>query len=119
MGTATGVARTAIRSLLLPPLATGCIADFLLSGASHTLRDRTRWRHRAPVRHVKWIGLRIRVHGKTPHEGLIVSNHVSYLDIIALSTVTSCAFVSKKEVAAWPIFGLYARLGGTVFVDRE
>src|SRR6266700_5224969 len=37
----------------------------------------------------------------------------------ALGTVARCAFVAKKEVAHWPLFGLYARCGATVFVDRE
>ena len=119
MGTASAAARSAMRSLLLPPLAAGCLGDFLLSGAKRSLHDRIHWLHRSSVRHAKWIGVRIRIHGEIPRGGLIVANHVSYLDIVALSAVATCAFVSKKEVARWPLFGLYARLGATVFVDRE
>jgi 1-acyl-sn-glycerol-3-phosphate acyltransferase len=119
MGTVAGAARTAMRSLLLPPLAAACIADFVFSGARRSIRERVRWLSRASARHVKWMGCGIKVHGEIPTGGLIVSNHVSYVDIVALSTVAKCAFVSKKEVARWPIFGLYARLGATVFVDRE
>lgn len=65
------------------------------------------------------MGIHVNVHGEIPSGGLIVANHVSYVDIIALSMAATCAFVSKKEVAKWPLFGLYARLGGTVFVDCE
>ena len=119
MDNAAGAVRAAIRSLLLPALVAGCLGDFLISGAKRSLRDRIRWLHRSSVRHAKWFGLRIRIHGDIPRGGLIVSNHVSYLDIVALSAAVACAFVSKKEVARWPIFGLYARLGATVFVDRE
>jgi 1-acyl-sn-glycerol-3-phosphate acyltransferase len=119
MGAAAGAARTAMRTLLLAPLAAGCLADFLLSGASRSIRDRVRWLARASARHAKWMGVRINVHGEIPHGGLIVANHVSYVDIVALSAVATCAFVSKKEVASWPLFGLYARVGATVFVDRE
>jgi len=119
MGTAADAARSAIRSLLLPSLAAGCLGDFFLGGGRHSLRHRVQWLRRTALRHAKWIGVRIRVHGDIPCEGLIVSNHVSYLDIVALSAVAECAFVSKKEVARWPLFGLYARLGATVFVDRE
>jgi len=108
-----------MRTLLLPPLAAGCLGDFLLSGAGKSIRDRVRWLSRASVQHTKWIGVRIRVHGEIPGGGLIVANHVSYVDIIALSAIAGCAFVSKKEVARWPVFGLYARLSATVFVDRE
>ena len=119
MGTAAGAARTAMRSLLLPPLAAGCFGDFLLSGARRSICDRVRWLSRSAVRHAKWMGVQIKVHGKIPSGGLIVANHVSYVDIVALSAVATCAFVSKKEVARWPIFGLYARCGATIFVDRE
>jgi 1-acyl-sn-glycerol-3-phosphate acyltransferase len=108
-----------MRSLLLAPVAAGCLGDYILSGAGSSLRKRVHWLRRASLRHAKWLGLNIRVHGEIPRAGLIVANHVSYLDIVALSTVASCAFVAKKEVATWPLFGLYARLGATVFVDRE
>ena len=119
MDIASGAARSAMRTLLLAPLAAGCLGDFLLSGARRSIRGRVRWLARAAVRHVKWIGVRLRIHGEIPRGGLIVANHVSYLDIVALSAIATCAFVSKKEVARWPLFGLYARLGATIFVDRE
>jgi len=50
---------------------------------------------------------------------LIVSNHISWLDIIVLSASTPLTFVAKSEVAGWPLLGLLARLQQTVFVDRE
>jgi len=117
--TAAAAVRATIRSILLPPLAAGCLGDFLFSGARRGLRERAAWLRRTARRHAKWIGLEIRVHGKPPAAGLIVANHVSYLDIVALSAVARCTFVSKKEVARWPLFGLYAKLGATIFVDRE
>ena len=67
------------------------------------------------------LGLRVEVIGKTPAEGplLIASNHVSWLDIVVLSSVAPVSFVAKKEVARWPVFGTLARLQRTVFIDRE
>jgi lyso-ornithine lipid O-acyltransferase len=50
---------------------------------------------------------------------LIVSNHVSWLDISVLTAVAPVVFVAKREVASWPVFGLLARLQRSVFVDRE
>lgn len=50
---------------------------------------------------------------------MIVSNHLSYLDIVAYSALVPCVFVAKKEVASWPVFGALARMAGTIFVDRE
>lgn len=50
---------------------------------------------------------------------LIVSNHVSWLDISVISSVTPVVFVAKQEVAGWPLFGLLAKLQRSVFVDRN
>jgi 1-acyl-sn-glycerol-3-phosphate acyltransferase len=119
MVTTAGAVRTMMRTLLLPTLALGCFGDFFLSGARRGIRDRVRWLQRVAVRHAKWMGVRIRIHGEIPHGGLIVANHVSYADIVALSAAAACAFVSKKEVATWPLFGLYAKCGATIFIDRE
>ena len=116
---AAAAVRATMRTMLLPPLAAGCLGDFIFSGARRSLPGRVDWLRRSSLRHAKWIGLQIRVHGEVPRAGLIVANHVSYLDIVALSSVARCAFVAKKEVASWPLFGLYARLGATIFVDRE
>jgi 1-acyl-sn-glycerol-3-phosphate acyltransferase len=49
----------------------------------------------------------------------LVSNHLSYLDILVYSSLSPCVFVSKKEVRRWPIFGPMARMAGTVFIDRS
>jgi 1-acyl-sn-glycerol-3-phosphate acyltransferase len=50
---------------------------------------------------------------------LIVSNHVSWLDISVISSVTPVVFIAKQEVAGWPLFGLLAKLQRSVFVDRN
>jgi 1-acyl-sn-glycerol-3-phosphate acyltransferase len=57
--------------------------------------------------------------GDFPSRGLIVSNHLSYLDILVLSATTPCAFISKSEIERWPIFGRFARWAGSVFVRRQ
>lgn len=63
------------------------------------------------------IGLRVHVRGM-PVEGLIVANHISWLDIIALDTQTAARFVSKDEVLAWPVIGLLPKWSGTFFLQR-
>ena len=50
---------------------------------------------------------------------LIVSNHVSWLDISIITSTGPVSFVAKREVASWPIFGLLAKLQRSIFVDRE
>jgi 1-acyl-sn-glycerol-3-phosphate acyltransferase len=70
---------------------------------------------------VRLMGFRIRTHGTPVARGpaLIIANHASYLDIVVLGSLLQAAFVAKSEVAGWPGFGLLARLGRTIFVDRR
>ena len=50
---------------------------------------------------------------------MIAANHVSYVDVLVLAASTPVVFVAKREVRGWPIFGWFARMAGTRFVDRE
>ena len=65
------------------------------------------------------LGVRWETSGAVPTTGLVVSNHLSYLDILVYSAVMGCSFVSKAEVRSWPLFGPFAKLSGTVFVWRH
>ena len=49
---------------------------------------------------------------------LLISNHVSWLDITVLSAVAPVSFVAKQEVASWPFVSWLAKLQRSVFVDR-
>jgi 1-acyl-sn-glycerol-3-phosphate acyltransferase len=66
------------------------------------------------------IGVRIRQVGRRCDNApvLILSNHVSWLDICVIAALTPVVFVSKNEVASWPILGWLSRLQRTVFIDR-
>ena len=65
------------------------------------------------------IGMKVTVEGNPPQNGLIVSNHVSWKDILILNALMPLSLIAKREVSAWPLFGSLARLQGTVFVNRE
>ncbi|KAA6461829.1 1-acyl-sn-glycerol-3-phosphate acyltransferase [Acidobacteria bacterium AB60] len=65
------------------------------------------------------LGIRWSAQGAVPSHGLVVSNHLSYLDILIYSAAMPCVFVSKIEVSRWPYFGVAARAGGTIFIDRS
>lgn len=79
--------------------------------------------------HVQWwsakllrlLGIRLTVGGRfqlVPQ--LLVCNHVSWLDIIALHAVYPQArFVSKADVRAWPLLGWLIGAAGTLFIERE
>ena len=70
------------------------------------------------------IGIRVRVIGQRAagFDGrpvMFVSNHSSWIDVPVLGGVLDGCFVAKGDVATWPIIGLIARLGRTVFVSRS
>jgi 1-acyl-sn-glycerol-3-phosphate acyltransferase len=65
------------------------------------------------------IGMRVTVVGSPARPPLLIlSNHVSWLDITALGSVLPVSFIAKSEVAGWPVFGTLARLQRTIFIDR-
>lgn len=80
---------------------------------------------RFPHHYHRWVakllGVKVTVGGRAPETGpaLVVSNHVSWLDIVILSAAAPVSFVAKREVGGWPFFGSLARLQRTVFVERE
>lgn len=65
------------------------------------------------------MGVRLECRGPRPVEGLVCSNHLSYLDIVVCAAAAPCVFVSKIEVRRWPLFGFFARAAGTIFIDRQ
>jgi lyso-ornithine lipid O-acyltransferase len=65
-------------------------------------------------------GLQLGVRGAFPERPVvIVTNHVSYLDAIAVAAVLPCAPIAKSEVAAWPMIGTAAAQLGVLFVERD
>jgi len=66
------------------------------------------------------LQVRMRVHGAPPAEGvvLIVSNHVSWLDIFAINAVRPTRFVAKSDIRRWPLIGWLCAQGDTLFIDR-
>jgi 1-acyl-sn-glycerol-3-phosphate acyltransferase len=67
------------------------------------------------------IGVRIRQLGarSTASPALILSNHVSWLDICVITALAPVVFVAKSEVARWPVFGWLAKLQRTIFINRQ
>ena len=90
------------------------------------LSSRLYWRWRG-LMFGKWargatriLGMRVRAYGTPPPDaGLLVANHLSYVDIIALLTLVDCTFVAKSEVEQWPVAGFLCRRMRTIFVNRR
>jgi 1-acyl-sn-glycerol-3-phosphate acyltransferase len=90
----------------------------LLFTNPRTRHDRAAWLHRFCARSLRRMGISVRVHGPFPNEGALITNHLSYLDIVVLASLHPCVFVSKREVANLPIVGWMTTRSGTVYVER-
>lgn len=66
------------------------------------------------------LGIELVVRGQ-PANGpvLIVSNHISWLDIVAIHAARHCRFISKSDVKHWPLIGMLATGAGTIYIERE
>ncbi len=83
------------------------------------MKGRARWLHRWTRRALRWMGITVQTDGQPPGAGVIVSNHLGYLDVFVLSAIAPTVFVSNDDVSRWPLAGALARMSGTVFIDRR
>jgi 1-acyl-sn-glycerol-3-phosphate acyltransferase len=65
------------------------------------------------------LGIKVRVTGRPPLSGILVSNHLSYLDIAIYAAISPSSMVAKAAIRNWPFFGMMARSSGALFVDRS
>jgi 1-acyl-sn-glycerol-3-phosphate acyltransferase len=66
------------------------------------------------------LGLEVDVIGTPPPKPFfMVANHLSYLDILVLGARLGPTFISKHELATWPVLGHLARVTGVIFVNRD
>lgn len=70
---------------------------------------------------LRLFDIRVTVRGAPPRRGvptLVLANHVSWIDIPVMAGALPLAFIAKREIATWPIFGDLARRQGCIFIDR-
>jgi 1-acyl-sn-glycerol-3-phosphate acyltransferase len=68
------------------------------------------------------MGVKLVAHGVIPGPGrgaLVVNNHTSWLDIVAVNAVRPMRAVAKRDIASWPVLGWLVSAAGSVYVDRE
>lgn len=101
------------------------IALWLSPLAVAHMLDKKKWRGRIfnfACKGILWIcGVHVKRVGEPSDSRplLVVSNHLSYLDIWILGSVMDCRFVPKKEIAHWPVVGWICKMSGAVFLDRS
>lgn len=65
------------------------------------------------------LRLTVTLTGEPPKAGaLLVSNHISWMDIVVIGRFLPAYFVAKSDILGWPVIGYLARQGGTIFIRR-
>jgi 1-acyl-sn-glycerol-3-phosphate acyltransferase len=69
---------------------------------------------------VSMCGVRVALHEASPAltHAMVVSNHISWLDIFVINSLLPCRFVAKSEIREWPVVGWLVAMAGTVFIAR-
>ncbi len=62
---------------------------------------------------------KVTVSGTFPADGLMVCNHLGYLDTIVIGAHAPLVFVAKSDVRKWPVIGLLLKSAGTILADRS
>ena len=68
---------------------------------------------------LKIIGVGRDLIGSGSDANIFVSNHISWIDILAINSTLDVVFIAKNEVRSWPGLGLLAVLGQTIFIERK
>jgi len=106
-----------VRILAVTGLLLALAIDFLLRPVDRPVQ--AAWRiHRYCKRIVRALGVRGSTEGAPITAGAVISNHLSYLDILVFAAAHPFIMVAKSEVRHWPGIGWLTRKAGTVYVVR-
>lgn len=108
---------TALRRLT--KLAWAILYGLIGDRSSASLVGKAEWQQRQARRMLLALETRVTVTGTFPTEGLMVCNHLGYLDTIIIAAQTPLVFVSKSDVRNWPVIGLLLKSAGTILADRS
>ncbi|WP_310451161.1 lysophospholipid acyltransferase family protein [Sulfuritalea sp.] len=90
---------------------------FPLAGSAVRQRLKRAWSRQL----LALLGIRIEAAGgglDRIENGLLVCNHVSFIDIFVLNALLPSGFVAKSDIAQWPLIGWLSRRNDTVFIER-
>lgn len=86
---------------------------------SNTIAERAVWQQKQARRMLRALETQVTVKGKIPSQGLVVCNHLSYLDILVIAAQSPLVFVAKSDVRHWPVIGLLLKSAGTILAERS
>ena len=81
-------------------------------------RARAEWLTRLCRKVLRTVGVTWTVTGPVPERGAVITNHLTYLDIIVHAALRPCVFVSAIETRRMPLIGWMSMMAGTVYVTR-
>ena len=109
--------RSSWRSLYFIALLVAAVVDGIVRrpavGAAGAV-----WIHGWCRRIVMALGIECQYDGQLPKGGAVVCNHLSYVDVLLMSSITPFVMVAKSEVRGWPLLGWLTARAGTVYVER-
>lgn len=82
-------------------------------------RARALWLQQQVIQGLEILQVQVHCQGAFPAHGLIVSNHLSYLDVLVIASQGPVIFVAKSELSGWPIIGNLLRRAGTIMAYRD
>ena len=84
----------------------------------HTRPERAAWLSEFCREMLRVMDISCTTHGPVPMEGAVITNHLSYLDIVVHASIRPCVFVSAIETRKMPLIGWISMMAGTVYVER-
>ncbi len=105
----------ALTLTLMPIYLLGLTLDYLFGQRIVVLLIKKFWSRAV----MKTIGIKWELVGLKSKAHIFVSNHISWIDILVINSTLDVVFVAKKEVRSWPVIGLLAVLGQTIFIERK
>lgn len=109
--------RSVVRSVKLAAIFLYGALELILKHPT-TREQQAEWLHQLCSRALRQMNVTLRCDGAFPERGVVISNHIGYLDIVAFAALHPCSFVAKAEMRRWPILGWMTTTVGTVYVDR-
>ena len=109
--------RSVVRSIKLIGYFVRFGGELLLT-RPQTRQARAAWLHKFCATALAGLGLKLTIEGPFPERGALISNHLSYLDIVVFAAMSPCVFCSKAEIGKVPVLGWMTTMAGTVYVER-
>ena len=100
---------------LMPIYLLGLLLDHLFRQRIVLLKIKKLWSRAV----MNIVGIEQELEGTKCKASIFVSNHISWLDILAINSTLDVIFIAKKEVRSWPGLGFLAVLGQTIFIERK